>query len=122
LKLVSYLTLEPAMTPIDPDVAKAVRAALGFPAGDEPADLVAAARVLAAADRSAAMDGESVILTAVRLIWGCKMGGGTAQDARAAIADTWTLGTSRDVLAAMSAAWASVPQLQQAAAIGPGLP
>jgi hypothetical protein len=26
------------------------------------------------------------------------------------------------VLAVMSAAWASVPQLQQAAAIGPGLP
>lgn len=89
---------------------------------------MAAARVLEAADRSAAMDGGSVILTAVRLIWNCKMGGGTAQDARAAIADTWTRGTSRDVLdvlaaiTAMSGAWAPVPQLQQAAAIGAGLP
>lgn len=113
--------------PIDPAVAEAVRAALGLAPGDEP-DLVAAAAVVQAADRAATMDGGSVMLTAARLIWDCKLGGGTADAARAAIADTWTLGTYRDLvdvlaaMTAMSAAWASAGQLQQAAAIGAGLP
>lgn len=118
------------MTPIDPDVAAAVRQVLGFPDAAEPPglDLVAAARVLEAADRSTAMDGGSVILTAVHLVWDCKQGGGTAEAARATIAgQAWTLHSHRDLvdvlaaMTAMSAAWASVEQLQFAASIGAAL-
>jgi hypothetical protein len=62
--------------PIDEQVAAAVREVLAFPADAEPPglDLVAAA-VVQAASRAATMDGGSVILIAVRLIWETKMHG-----------------------------------------------
>jgi hypothetical protein len=118
------------MTPMDPEVAAAVRLALGLaPGGPDPAGgLEAAACAVQAARAAAVMDGGSLVLTAVRMVWDCKAGGGTAEAARAAIAAAWPLATTRDVcdvlaaLVTFSATWASEAQLAEAAAVGAGLP
>jgi hypothetical protein len=91
------------MDPIDPAAAAAVRAALGFPDGDEPADLVAAAQAVNAAAGATVMDGGSVLLVAVAIVCNCRHGGATAEAAQAAIARAWPLATQRDLVNVASA-------------------
>jgi hypothetical protein len=114
---------------LDPDVAAALRDVLGFPDAAEPPglDLAAAAAVVQAAQDAAVLDGGSVVLTAVRLVWECKAGGGTAEAAREAIAAA-PLSTQRDVLDVLTALvvfagyWASDAELARAAELGADQP
>jgi hypothetical protein len=110
---------------LDPEVAAAVRAALG---GDVPGRLADAAAVVNDAAAACRMDAGAVILTAVALVRACRARGGTPGAARVALADAWPVTSQRDladVLAALIAfagVWASEAQLAEAAAIGAGLP
>jgi hypothetical protein len=117
------------MIPIDEQVAGAVRAALGFRPGEEPADLAAAAAVNAAS-AATIMDGGSVVLLASWLT--CRVrhdpGGPTAEAAHAALAGAWPLSTHRDLAnlaAALLVSFAAVvtdEQLSDMAWYGAGLP
>jgi hypothetical protein len=119
------------MTHIDPEVAEAVRAALGLKPGDlDPGGLADAAAVVNAAADATRMDAGSVILLAVALVRQARAepGGPTYGAARGALAGAWPLVTQRDLadlaamLVALAAGWASDAQLAQAAGLGAELP
>jgi hypothetical protein len=117
------------VTPIDPDVAAQVRAALGLRESDPdpPGGLVAAACLQDAAATRA--DAGAVLLIAVAMVRRARDAGATLQGARAAVGQAgWPLATVADVadltaaLVAMAAAHMDGDDLDRAAAIAEGLP
>jgi len=87
------------MTPIDPVVADAVRAVLGFAPGNEPTDLAAAAMAANEAAAACRLDGGSLLLLAVTLVRQvrAKPGDPTVQGARRALGQAWPLASNRDL-------------------------
>jgi hypothetical protein len=119
------------MTAIDPAAEAAFRAALGLAAGDPgPPDLAAAAQAVNDAVAATRLDGGSVILLAVWLVWQVRAEAGppTAQAARRALASAWPLRTSADLtdlaaaLLVLCAAFADDEQLAHAAQVGASQP